>query len=284
MTDPCDLAKEWGRHHLQCRTRSGKGIAAVVSAEAELPLTPRDAFQLMAHPDNAAIFRGIERCTYRSVLWRSGRADGRQTVEVENESGGCCAAPHRSLSLGRPRRPQRTPLGPALPCWARLAAGPSTARACARSSSLAGAHASHRWPSHAAAAAPATAARRLALPVLQGQHPDPHAGARGPLSRHHPRAAGARRRHRAAAAHDGQMDVCARCEGVVWVARMVPEWRQNGRKAPCRLGVRFGCGPACLWAATRPHGSGPALPDHPRSAVLALLPCVAQAARPAGAA
>ncbi|EFN60178.1 hypothetical protein CHLNCDRAFT_56629 [Chlorella variabilis] len=86
MTDPCDLAKEWGRHHLQCRTRSGKGIAAVVSAEAELPLTPRDAFQLMAHPDNAAIFRGIERCTYRSVLWRSGRADGRQTVEVENES------------------------------------------------------------------------------------------------------------------------------------------------------------------------------------------------------
>lgn len=85
-----DSSKDWARHHLKCRTIGGKGVAAVVHAEAELPLAPLAAFQLMAHPDNAAIFRGIERCTYRKVVWAAsdtGPADGRQTIEVENESG-----------------------------------------------------------------------------------------------------------------------------------------------------------------------------------------------------
>ncbi|KAI3429873.1 hypothetical protein D9Q98_010184 [Chlorella vulgaris] len=84
-----DSSKDWARHHLKCRTIGGKGVAAVVHAEAELPLAPLAAFQLMAHPDNAAIFRGIERCTYRKVVWAAsdtGPADGRQTIEVENES------------------------------------------------------------------------------------------------------------------------------------------------------------------------------------------------------
>lgn len=49
--------------------------------------------QLFAHPDNAVIFRGIERCTYRRILWAAGDSlpgDGRQTIEVENESGAHC--------------------------------------------------------------------------------------------------------------------------------------------------------------------------------------------------
>jgi hypothetical protein len=95
MTEECEASKEWARHHLACRAHGGKGVAAVVHAEAQLPLSPGDAFQLMAHPDNAQIFRGIERCTFRKVLWApcaAGRpaVGGRQTVEVENESGGCC--------------------------------------------------------------------------------------------------------------------------------------------------------------------------------------------------
>lgn len=49
--------------------------------------------QLFAHPDNAVIFRGIERCTYRRILWAAADSlsgDGRQTIEVENESGAQC--------------------------------------------------------------------------------------------------------------------------------------------------------------------------------------------------
>ena len=75
---------------IKLHARRAPGVAARVSAECVLPLPRRAAFELFAHPDNAAIFRGINRCTYRHVLWASseaGRADGRQTVEVENESG-----------------------------------------------------------------------------------------------------------------------------------------------------------------------------------------------------
>lgn len=150
--------KEWARQNnsLCVTAKAGKGCAAVVKAACELPLCPRDAFevrpvpgrpaggrpqrcsarwglasrrragppaplrapdaapqplcfcrcafglrphcrlypiltlQLFAHPDNAVIFRGIERCTYRRILWAAGDSlpgDGRQTIEVENESG-----------------------------------------------------------------------------------------------------------------------------------------------------------------------------------------------------
>lgn len=88
------LAQAWARGALTVRARGGGAHAAHVTASAELPLPPPTAFQLMSHPDNAAIFRGIERCTFRRILWSAagaGRSGGRQTVEVENESGGCWA-------------------------------------------------------------------------------------------------------------------------------------------------------------------------------------------------
>lgn len=85
-------AQAWARGGLELRCRGTRAAAAVLHAAAELPLPPLDCFQLMSHPENAAIFRGIERCTYRRVLWAAAggrRADGRQTIEVENESGAC---------------------------------------------------------------------------------------------------------------------------------------------------------------------------------------------------
>ena len=63
-----EASKEWGRQHLSLQTRGGRGVAAVVTATAELPLPPALAYETMSHPDNAAIFRGIERCTLRKIL------------------------------------------------------------------------------------------------------------------------------------------------------------------------------------------------------------------------
>lgn len=97
MEHHLEAAKEWARDssNLRVHARGSKSAAACVQVAAELPLPPREAFELMSHPDNAAIFRGIERCTFRRVLWAAA-GDGRQTVEVENESGelgcGCWAA------------------------------------------------------------------------------------------------------------------------------------------------------------------------------------------------
>ena len=92
MGSEVDQSKEWAKRHLQLRSKGSRHAAACVTASAELPLSPREAYALMSHPDNAVIFRGIERCTYRQVLWAAADAgrpsDGRQTVEVENESGG----------------------------------------------------------------------------------------------------------------------------------------------------------------------------------------------------
>ena len=92
MGSEVDQSKEWAKRHLQLRSKGSRHAAACVTASAELPLSPREAYELMSHPDNAVIFRGIERCTYRQVLWAAADAgrpsDGRQTVEVENESGG----------------------------------------------------------------------------------------------------------------------------------------------------------------------------------------------------
>ena len=95
MGSEVDQSKEWAKRHLQLRSKGSRHAAACVTASAELPLSPREAYELMSHPDNAVIFRGIERCTYRQVLWAAADAgrpsDGRQTVEVENESGGAPA-------------------------------------------------------------------------------------------------------------------------------------------------------------------------------------------------
>lgn len=46
-------------------------------------LSPRDFYELITHPENYEIFRNIQRCTFRKVLWHD---RGRDVVEVENES------------------------------------------------------------------------------------------------------------------------------------------------------------------------------------------------------
>lgn len=84
-----ELAKQAMRG-MQLTVRGAPGLAARLRAIGDLPLPPAAAWELFSHPDNSKIFRGIERCTYRKVLWAGRGGTGgaqRQTVEVENESG-----------------------------------------------------------------------------------------------------------------------------------------------------------------------------------------------------
>ena len=61
-----------------------RGFRRIV-ATAVIPISPIKFYELLTHPENSLIFRGIERCTYRRIL--ADDAAGRQVVEVENESG-----------------------------------------------------------------------------------------------------------------------------------------------------------------------------------------------------
>ena len=66
------------------RARPCRGFRRIV-ATAVIPISPIKFYELLTHPENSLIFRGIERCTYRRIL--ADDAAGRQVVEVENESG-----------------------------------------------------------------------------------------------------------------------------------------------------------------------------------------------------
>ncbi|KAK9810148.1 hypothetical protein WJX72_005616 [[Myrmecia] bisecta] len=55
-----------------------------VSLRAKVDLPPDRVFDILTNPDNARVFRGIKRITYRKVLERD--AQGRQKVEVEHEA------------------------------------------------------------------------------------------------------------------------------------------------------------------------------------------------------
>jgi hypothetical protein len=43
-------------------------------------------WNMISHPDNCEVFRNIQRCTYRKVLWNGPREGHHQLVVVENES------------------------------------------------------------------------------------------------------------------------------------------------------------------------------------------------------
>ena len=266
-----ERSRAWAAGGLSVHARARKGLAALVLAAGELPIPPRQAYELMSHPDNAAIFRGIERCTYRRVLWAAadcGRpGDGRQTVEVENESGAWGSGPCRGQGgrwggLGarglaaaaaarvpaRDTSRARSPLlgrAPRLACARCLPAAALPPAACAdllwpndELLQPAGCHAALRAAAanprmHARAARAPTrprlnpnpggpnpkpappprrpTGRRLALFVLQGLDPHPHAGARRPHCLHDPRAPGARRRQRAPAAPQRPLALRAGC-------------------------------------------------------------------------
>lgn len=77
---------KWAQAHVKLdTTNASRQAPCQLTAAAVLPLTPRETFELLTHPENCAIFKGIDRCTYRRILADDG--DGLQEVEVENESG-----------------------------------------------------------------------------------------------------------------------------------------------------------------------------------------------------
>lgn len=60
------------------------GFLCHIKAHTRLELPPRQAFEIIADPDNARIFRSIEECTYRKVLYEKQQ---KQRVAVEHQSG-----------------------------------------------------------------------------------------------------------------------------------------------------------------------------------------------------
>ncbi|GAB4814689.1 hypothetical protein N2152v2_001735 [Parachlorella kessleri] len=81
---PVKEVTEWAAQHLSISLGSRAGFACHIDASAVLPLSAAQAYELLTHPDNAAIFRGIDLCSYRHILQDDGCE--RLLVEVENVS------------------------------------------------------------------------------------------------------------------------------------------------------------------------------------------------------
>lgn len=70
--------------NVHIKVTQSPGFLCHISASATMPIEANALFkQVITHPDNAAIFRHMDRCTYRQVLEESG---GRRRVEVEHEA------------------------------------------------------------------------------------------------------------------------------------------------------------------------------------------------------
>lgn len=76
--------KEWMKHHVKIDSADRKDWFLTLEGKAVLPVTSRQAFELLAHPDGAQIFRGVEECMHRKILEDDG--NGRKKVQVENVS------------------------------------------------------------------------------------------------------------------------------------------------------------------------------------------------------
>jgi hypothetical protein len=63
----------------------GAGTACRVRALEALALPPRQIWEILAHPHNAAVFRHVDRCTFRRLLADDGA--GRRRLEVRHEAG-----------------------------------------------------------------------------------------------------------------------------------------------------------------------------------------------------
>lgn len=76
-------AEQWVTDNVDIISRRQSGTLHV-EASCSFPVTDEQFYELITHPENFEIFRNIQRCTFRKVLWNNGR--GHQLVEVENES------------------------------------------------------------------------------------------------------------------------------------------------------------------------------------------------------
>ena len=76
-------AEQWVTDNVEINTRRQSGTLHV-EASCSFPVTDELFYELITHPENFDIFRNIQRCTFRKIIWNDGR--GHQLVEVENES------------------------------------------------------------------------------------------------------------------------------------------------------------------------------------------------------
>jgi len=79
-----ERAASWVRRNVLMEvSKRGQGELEIEAATI-FPIEERKVYEIITHPDNHEIFRGIQRCTHRKVLMNDGK--GRQVLEVVNES------------------------------------------------------------------------------------------------------------------------------------------------------------------------------------------------------
>lgn len=111
----CDLeqAQRWARAGLTVKAKGSKAAAAVVQAAAELPLPPREAFELFAHPDNAG------------AGWRGPPRAHCPQPAAPRPARPPCARPRSPRALPGPRQPPAFVASPVQPSSAASSAAPS---------------------------------------------------------------------------------------------------------------------------------------------------------------
>lgn len=78
-----DVAEKWVQENVDFITNYRNGVLEI-DVGGVFNCSAATFYELLTHPDNAEILRGLNRCTARKILWNNGR--GHQLVEVENES------------------------------------------------------------------------------------------------------------------------------------------------------------------------------------------------------
>jgi len=80
-----EAAQQWVEDNVNITTRRQDGTLHV-EATTMFNISAADCWNMIAHPDNCEVFRNIQRCTYRKLIWNGPREGHHQLVVVENES------------------------------------------------------------------------------------------------------------------------------------------------------------------------------------------------------
>jgi hypothetical protein len=80
-----EAAQQWVEDNVTITT-TREGSTLHVEATTMFNIPAATCWNMIAHPDNCEVFRNIQRCTYRKVVWNGPRRGHHQLVVVENES------------------------------------------------------------------------------------------------------------------------------------------------------------------------------------------------------
>jgi hypothetical protein len=80
-----EAAQQWVDDNVNISTRRQDGTLHV-EATTMFNIPAGTCWNMIAHPDNCEVFRNIQRCTYRKLIWNGPREGHHQLVVVENES------------------------------------------------------------------------------------------------------------------------------------------------------------------------------------------------------